>query len=74
MEAAGLFQIYGVLLLVILVTWGLIFATGGNINITNTLVRSVALGIVAVGQTYVILGGSLDLSVAYQVSVTAVAR
>ena len=72
LEAAGLFQIYGVLLLVLLVTWGLIIATGGNINVTNTLVRSVALGIVAVGQTYVILGGSLDLSVAYQVSVTAV--
>jgi len=72
LEAAGLFQIYGFLLLVLLVTWGLIFITGGNINVTNTLVRSVALGIVAVGQTYVIIGGSLDLSVAYQVSVTAV--
>lgn len=72
MEAAGLFQIYGVLLLVLLVTWGLIYATGGNINVANTLVRSVALGIVAVGQTYVILGGSLDLSVSYQISVTAV--
>lgn len=72
LEAAGLFQIYGVLLLVLLVTWGLIFVTGGNINVTNTLVRSVALGIIAVGQTYVIIGGSLDLSVAYQVSITAV--
>jgi len=65
-------QIYGVLVLVLVVTWSLILATGGNINLTNTLVRSVALGIVAVGQTFVILGGSLDLSVAYQVSVTAV--
>ena len=65
-------QIYAILLLVLIVTWGLILATGGNINLTNTLVRSVALGIVAVGQTFVILGGSLDLSVAYQVSVTAV--
>ena len=72
LEAAGLFQIYGVLLLVLVVTWGLIVLTGGNINVTNTLVRSVALGIVAVGQTYVIIGGSLDLSVAYQVSITAV--
>jgi ribose transport system permease protein len=72
LDVAGLFQIYGVLLLVVLATWGLIFATGGNINITNTLVRSVALGIVAIGQTYVILGGSLDLSVAYQISVTSV--
>jgi ribose transport system permease protein len=65
-------QIYMILILVLIVTWGLILATGGNLNITNTLVRSVALGIVAVGQTFVILGGSLDLSVAYQVSVTAV--
>ena len=65
--------IFGVLLVVTLVAWGLILATGGNLNLTNTLVRSVALGIVAVGQTFVILGGSLDLSVAYQVSVTAVA-
>lgn len=65
--------IFGVLLIVLVVAWGLILATGGNINLTNTLVRSVALGIVAVGQTFVILGGSLDLSVAYQVSVTAVA-
>ena len=70
--ASSTAQIYAVLLLVLVVTWGLIFATGGNINVTNTLVRSVALGIVAVGQTFVILGGSLDLSVAYQVSVTAV--
>lgn len=70
--ASSTAQIYGVLLLVLIVTWGLILATGGNINLTNTLVRSVALGIVAIGQTFVILGGSLDLSVAYQVSVTAV--
>jgi len=65
-------QIYAILLVVLVVSWGLILATGGNINLTNTLVRSVALGIVAVGQTFVILGGSLDLSVAYQVSVSAV--
>src|SRR5690606_20592425 len=36
------------------------------------LVRSVALGIVAVGQTFVMIGASIDLSVAYTVSVTAV--
>jgi ribose transport system permease protein len=72
LASSGVFQIYAVLLIVLLVTWGLILGTGGNLNVTNTLVRSVALGIVAVGQTYAILGGSLDLSVAYQVSVTAV--
>ena len=64
--------IYGVLALTALVSWALILANGGQINFANTLVRSVALGMVAVGQTLVILGGSLDLSVAYQVSVTAV--
>ncbi len=41
-------------------------------NVTDILIRSVALGLVAVGQTFVILGGSLDLSVAYVVSVSAV--
>jgi ribose transport system permease protein len=38
----------------------------------NILVRSVALGIVAVGQTLVIIGASIDLSVAYVISLTAV--
>jgi ribose transport system permease protein len=38
----------------------------------NILVRSVALGIVAVGQTLVIIGGSIDLSVAYTISITSV--
>jgi ribose transport system permease protein len=40
--------------------------------LTNILVRSVALGIVAVGQTFVMIGASIDLSVAYTISVTAV--
>jgi ribose transport system permease protein len=40
--------------------------------LTNILVRSVALGIVAVGQTLVIIGASIDLSVAYTISLTAV--
>jgi ribose transport system permease protein len=40
--------------------------------LTNMVVRSVALGIVAVGQTFVMIGASIDLSVAFMVSVTAV--
>jgi ribose transport system permease protein len=40
--------------------------------LTNMIVRSVALGIVAMGQTFVILGASIDLSVAYLISVVAV--
>jgi ribose transport system permease protein len=38
----------------------------------NIIVRSVALGIVAVGQTMVIIGASIDLSVAFTISITAV--
>jgi ribose transport system permease protein len=38
----------------------------------NIIVRSVALGIVAVGQTMVLIGASIDLSVAYTISITAV--
>jgi ribose transport system permease protein len=38
----------------------------------NIIVRSVALGIVAIGQTLVIIGASIDLSVAYTISITAV--
>ena len=38
----------------------------------NIIVRSVALGIVAVGQTLVLIGASIDLSVAYTISITAV--
>ncbi|WP_394828548.1 ATP-binding cassette domain-containing protein [Pendulispora albinea] len=41
-------------------------------NVRNMLVRSVALGLVAVGQSVVVLGGSIDLSVAYLISVAAV--
>ena len=71
-SAEGSNPIFGVLAVVAVASWVLIVASGGQVNLTNTLVRSVALGIVAVGQTFVILGGSLDLSVAYQISVTAV--
>ncbi|MFH1524435.1 MAG: ABC transporter permease [Chloroflexota bacterium] len=38
----------------------------------NIIVRSVALGIVAVGQSLVLIGASIDLSVAYTISITAV--
>jgi ribose transport system permease protein len=64
---AALFVVSGVLVTVF---------TGGDYFtpdvITSILVRAVALGLVAAGQTVVILAGSLDLSVAFTVSVTAV--
>jgi ribose/xylose/arabinose/galactoside ABC-type transport system permease subunit len=37
---------------------------------TNMLIRSVALGIVAVGQTFVMIGASIDLSVAFTISLS----
>ena len=40
-------------------------------TVTNILQRSVALGIVAVGQTVAILAGSLDLSVSYLISLSS---
>ena len=43
--------------------------TDGTIGL---LQRMVALGVVALGQTFVIIGGSIDLSVANMISVAAV--
>jgi ribose/xylose/arabinose/galactoside ABC-type transport system permease subunit len=67
--------IYLVLLVVFLAAWLIVALAGGQFltvdNLTSMLVRSVALGIVAAGQTVVILAGSLDLSVAYLISVSA---
>jgi ribose transport system permease protein len=45
---------------------------GNPLIMLNIIVRSVALGIVAVGQTLVLIGASIDLSVAYTISITAV--
>lgn len=66
--------------LVIITITGIIldklFASGNILTnptiLTNILIRSVALGIVAVGQTFVMIGASIDLSVAYTISLTAV--
>lgn len=68
--------IYFVLLVVFLTAWVVVSFAGGSFltidNLTSMLVRSVALGIVAAGMTVAILAGSLDLSVAYLISVAAV--
>ena len=68
---------YAILALTFIISWILVslFGRGDFVsqsNLTNMAVRSVALGIVAVGQTFVIIGASIDLSVAYLISVTAV--
>ena len=69
--------VYVVLLALFIISGVLVtVSTGGAYFtvdvVTSILVRAVALGLVAAGQTVVILAGSLDLSVAYTVSVTAV--
>ncbi|MFF0311197.1 ABC transporter permease [Streptosporangium sp. NPDC004379] len=67
--------VYLALALLIVLGW-LLFALDGEHflsqeNIVGIQQRSAALGIVAVGQTLVILAGSLDLSVAYLISLTS---
>jgi ribose transport system permease protein len=69
--------VYLVLLGLFVVSGVLVTLTTGNDYftvdvVTSILIRAVALGLVAAGQTIVIMAGSLDLSVAYTVSVTAV--
>jgi ribose transport system permease protein len=55
--------------------WIVVGVGGGSFvtvaNLQNIAQRSVALGLVTVGQALVVLAGSLDLSVAYVVSVAA---
>ena len=69
--------VYGILIVVFIaaIVLDAIFGRGqitSSTILTNMVVRSVALGIVAMGQTFVMLAASIDLSVAYLISVTAV--
>jgi ribose transport system permease protein len=65
-----------VLVGVFVISWITVAIDGGSLltvdNVVDMLVRSVALGIVSAGQTLVILGGSLDLSVAYVISLSSI--
>ncbi|HET6547600.1 MAG TPA: ABC transporter permease [Solirubrobacter sp.] len=67
--------VYGALIGIIIIAWIVVTIHGGTFltvpNVVNMLQRSVALGIVAAGQTVVILLGSLDLSVAWLISLSA---
>lgn len=67
--------VYGALIGIIILAWIVVTIDGGEFlttgNIVNMLQRSVALGIVAIGQTVVILLGSLDLSVAALISLSS---
>ena len=63
--------IYILLAVMFVSTWLLVEVDGGNFNLENILVRTVALGIVATGQTFVIIGGSIDLSVVPLITIWA---
>ena len=67
--------VYGALLGIVIISWIIVTIDGGTYfttaNIVNILQRSVALGIVSAGQTVVILLGSLDLSVAWVISLSS---
>lgn len=71
-------QVYYFLVIITILGFSLdqVYANGNILSnpviLRNILVRSVALGIVAVGQTFVMIGASIDLSVAYTISLTAV--
>jgi ABC-type sugar transport system ATPase subunit/ribose/xylose/arabinose/galactoside ABC-type transport system permease subunit len=73
-SSAPIWAVFG---LVFGASWLLVGATGGAFvttqNFQNIAQRSVALGLVATGQALVVLAGSLDLSVAYTVSLASVA-
>jgi ribose transport system permease protein len=67
--------VFGALIGVFAFAFVVVTIDGGSFltvdNVVGMLQRSVALGIVAAGQTVVILCGSLDLSVAYVISLSS---
>ena len=63
--------IYILLVAIGTLSWTIIAIDGGSISLNSLLVRSIGLGIVAAGQTVAIIAGSIDLSVAYLITFTA---
>jgi ribose transport system permease protein len=76
LAGSSAWPIYLALIVVVAVSAVITALDGGNFfgvsNVRDMLVRSVALGIVAAGQTLVIIARSLDLSVAYLISVATI--
>ncbi len=63
--------IYLLLAVTWIVSWSLIKVDGGSVSINRLLVPAVGLGIIAAGQTAVVIAGSIDLSVAWLATVCA---
>jgi ribose transport system permease protein len=53
------------------ISWSLILLDGGSVSVSRLLVPAVGLGVIAAGQTAVVIAGSIDLSVAWLVTVCA---
>jgi len=64
--------IFGILLLMVIVCVLFVPNFANHDNFVNILKRAVPLGLIAIGQTFVIVGGSLDLSVDVAISAIAV--
>ena len=71
-ENRELLTIYGILMLIIIVGTALSADFRSAANLFNVLRQAVALGMVSIGQTFVILSGGIDLSVGAAISLTAV--
>jgi ribose transport system permease protein len=67
--------VYLALVVIVIVSTLFVGAQGGNLlsraNLVDLLTRSSLLGFVAIGQTFVILGRSLDLSVAHVLALSS---
>ena len=63
--------IYLLLAVTWIISWSLITLDGGSVSVNRLLVPAVGLGVIAAGQTAVVIVGSIDLSVAWLVTVCA---
>ena len=63
--------IYVLLVVTWITSWSLILLDDGTVSVNRLVVPAVGLGIIAAGQTAVVIAGSIDLSVAWLVTVCA---
>ncbi len=71
-ENRELLTIYGILFIIMLIGTVLSSQFRTTTNFFNVLRQAVALGMVSIGQTFVILSGGIDLSVGAAISLVAV--
>jgi len=71
-ENRDLLTIYGILMLILFIGTVLSPNFRSAANLFNVLRQAVALGMVSIGQTFVILSGGIDLSVGATISLVAV--